>query len=172
MTLDTRIYVKDPTDVRALFRFCQSLLGDPEGMLTEECVEPFNVPTIMNRIGQGLPAWLIVHYGEDGPLTPDWDEKTRYPPEPADGGELDTWAVTVSFDTAYSYRGPNGQGCSDLHAWLVREVTRWCDDRRLSWAWENEFTGEVFTTLDELPRFGCADRGALTAPSGLLADEH
>lgn len=100
MTLDTRVAIHEPMPVREVFAFAQTLLGTPDGVepLTPEgnpawasCAR--RGPFIANPGGIGLPAWLWVHYGADGPLRAFGDEP-----------EMEGWAaIEVSFDTGYSY---------------------------------------------------------------------
>jgi hypothetical protein len=148
MTLSTYIRVLDPTAARPVFDYGRELLGcTDENPWFERDREDARV--ICNRIGQGLPSMLIVKYGHDGPLPADEDEG------------LPAASLSINFDTAYGYRGPQGSECDDLHAWLVREMGKWLDARGLRWMWNNEYTGEWFTGADGLDDFGDAARGAL-----------
>jgi hypothetical protein len=148
MTLSTYVRVLDPTAVRPVFDYGRELLA-----CTDD--NPWKVEdggdgkAMLNVIGQGLPSMLIVQYGHDGPLPADEDEG------------LPAASLSINFDTAYGYKGPQGSGCRDLHAWLVREMGKWLDARGLRWMWQNEFTGDWFTGTDGLDDLGDADRGAL-----------
>jgi hypothetical protein len=172
MTLDTRIYVTDKVDVHELFHHIQGLLTKhddpahraPEDQCSEDAQDNTrrdgNPWTIGNVIDQGLPAWLMVHYRTDGMYrTPEaaseHDEYCNLPgnenfdaDEPECNGTVGyshrpaCWAE-VMLDTPYGYRGPNGEGCGDLHAQLVADIGRWCDERGLSWKWKNEFTDDI-----------------------------
>ena len=175
MTLDTRIFVLDKVDPQETFRFCRELLGatdrhtfsdeqDSTWRKGESFVEPTNPWTISNNPGQGLPAWLMLYYRPDAPLrTPEQaaehDEDCNLPENsiyveewgPCDGGHhrRACW-LTVSFDTAYSYKDERGYGCGDLHAEYVSRLGQWLDAKGVRWEWENEFTGEVHTGYSKL----------------------
>jgi hypothetical protein len=171
MTLDTRIYVLEQVDVPALFRHCQLVLTPydedkrgPDRQLStdgqdetweagEHQVRGHEPWTIENKVGQGLPAWLMLHYRPDGPLRSAEDAAAHN--EDCDEDCTGAWHRTacwaeISYDTAYGYRGTGGMGCGDLHAVLVGEVGRWLDERGIGWSWRNEFTGEVHTGYESL----------------------
>lgn len=134
MTLDTRFRITDPVNAREAFDYARSLI-DAEHAAERPQYGPN--PGWANIAGQGFLAIVDCSYGPDGPLV-DYDD-TDWPEA----------FVEVSFDTAYGYRAANGAGCNDLHAWLVREMGRWCDARRAGWLWQNEFTGEWHGRLGE-----------------------
>ena len=90
---------------------------------------------------------------EDRPEDADADWKCAYCRAPVA-------FVEVSFDTAYSYRAPNGAGCGDLHAALVNALGAWCDQRGLMWWWQNEFTGEWHEGRDGLDELGEGGKAA------------
>lgn len=165
MTLSTKIVLVEPTDPKAVFDFALGLLGravdfEPRWSHTPAGGKGFSNAHYSSECGQGLPAWLWVHYADDAPLTY-WDASDLE----EDGREAPWWnehCVSIDFDTAYGYRGPNGQGCSDLHAWLVQEVGRWLLDRGVEkWVWEQEFTGEWYGPHDDVRALGDPVRGAL-----------
>ena len=138
MTLDTRIYVYDEIDRNAVFAKCQELLGDLPHLTSHD------PGTMANRPGHGLPAWLMLHYGVDGPLRPDveyCDCGDDYACEPR--CSKDPAYLEIMFDTAYSYSDPQGRGCGDLHACYVAKLGRWLDEHGATWAWKNEFMGEI-----------------------------
>ena len=158
MTLDTRIYVHDPIDHKALFDRCNTLIGAVNPVFTDEqdttwrkgesFVEPGSPWTISNKPMQGFAAWLMVYYRPDGALRS--PERAAEHDEDCDtdcngtgwAHRLACWAE-VSIDTAYGYRGDNGEGCGDLHARIVGELGLWLDAQGIGWSWMNEFTGEV-----------------------------
>ena len=116
MTLDTRIGIINPElDTDTVFTFCASLLGADDNYQYERS-ELFG--GIAARGGQGYPAWLIVNDSEPG-------------------------YIEVSFDTAYGYMGPNGESCSDLHAWLIREIARWVPEGTTMF-WLDEYSDTWF----------------------------
>lgn len=159
MTLRTTIIAFRPMPVEPLFRFCQSLLGDPESMAVERyrAGEPYSWSEtifhdnngIENVIDQGLPAILRVEYGADGPLL--FDEEDNTP-----RGAL----ISVSFDTGYGYQS-GGAHCGDLHAFLVMTISRYLEEHGASWAWQEESTGEWFSAVDQLARLGDPILGSL-----------
>lgn len=158
MTLNTRVVIEQPYPAPRVFHHCRQLLGctDAHVWEHERTSKWSRNPRYGNILGQGLPALLWLHYGPDGPLLDDDEDD----PEERQG------FIAVHFDTAYGYArfSPNGAGCEDLHAWLIRELGRWLDERGLTWQWQNEFTGEWHRGSEGLGEFGDADRGALRGP--------
>jgi hypothetical protein len=161
MTLNTSIYVLGQVDHRRLFVECNKLIGAHEGIRFEDRQDgrwqdgehipaPGSPWSIFNEIDQGLCALLDVHYRPDGPLhagTSHWDDcdpGCDYAPH------LQAHWLHVSFDTAYGYRGDNGEGCGDLHARLVAQLGQWLDRQGIGWKWQNEFTGEIHDRYDGL----------------------
>ena len=57
MTLDTRVYLRDPVDYREVFMKCNQLIGAHEGIRFTD-----DNDSIANDPGQGLCAWLIVYH--------------------------------------------------------------------------------------------------------------
>jgi len=157
MTLSTHIRIVDPLSPETVFEFCQSLLGDPTTMKwTHE--EGYSPGTMMyaNKGGQGFAAWLSVTYHPDGPLPRDDGDD-----EPDDRPLA---CIDIDLDTTYGYQAKNGAGCGDLHAWLITQVVDWLGDNRartIKYFWQNEFTGEWFDNLYDLPQLGDARKGAL-----------
>ncbi len=153
MTLNTAIVVKDPVPAFGLFRYCQSLLGDPDRQSWNHVVGQGwgGGSEYENRPGQGLAALLSVTY--DVP-------PGRYN-DPHYCGE-----VTVRFDTAYHFTGRGGAHCGDLHAWLVSRVALWLEARGARYHWVQESTGERFESADpgSLAALGSPKLGALSCP--------
>ena len=130
--------------------------------------------TISNDPDQGLCAWLMVHYRPGTALRAklehdeDCEADCDYP-----GHVLPCWAE-VSFDTAYSYRGPEGSS-GGLHARIVAELGKWLDGQGIPWSWANEFTGEVHEGYEGLTELapGGAEASAwfrdIAAPASLPA---
>jgi hypothetical protein len=175
VTLSTLIAVGKSYPVREILDFARSLIGTPEGTEVatwDKRSEPDGVRWIGNPCGIGLPAWLIVKYGIDGPfplhqhdrfcsveLGGEWnttqEDIDAHAADIATDPQENGWATTVvDFDTSYSYRGDNGESCSDLHARLVFELGQWLDAKGLPWKWHNEYTGEWFDRYDGLESFG------------------
>lgn len=158
MTLDTRVYLHDRADYREVFIKCNQLIGADEGTAFED--KPGN---IWNKPGQGLCALLDVYHGDGAPLVKP-GEHDRYCDGEADDClepcGVPRW-LEVSFDTGYSYEGPDG-GCGDLHARLVAELGHWLDGKGIAWSWCNEFTEEVFRGYDRLTDLGSGGAEAST----------
>ncbi|MEU6674849.1 hypothetical protein [Streptomyces sp. NPDC046925] len=181
MTLDTRVYALDQVDPHEVFRFCRTLLDatsrhafddtqDATYLNGQRLIEPANPWTISNNPGQGLPAWLMLHYRPNVPLrTPEqaaehdpdicnlpgvsWYDATEGPCNGEHSWQRACW-LEVSFDTAYGYSDERGFGCGDLHAEYVSRLGRWLDERDVKWEWKNEFTGEIHTGYSELTELG------------------
>lgn len=170
MTLSTYIIGKDPIAIEPLFRFCQGLLSpDIESQVVKR-TRPGDErhwrrnPVVMNVIGQGLPSMLIIEYGADGPLVLDDPEEETFPEDRdylREQNKHRAGAFSINLDTAYGYRGPNGGGCSDLHAWLVQRIGRYLEERGVAFEWRREFTGEWYSSLDDLHELGDPDKGLL-----------
>lgn len=161
MTLTTHIIVKDPVPVEPLFRFCQSLLGDPETMRVERfrpvAGDPYRPNAVIrNRPGQDLPAWLWVEYGVDGPLV-DVDPEDEWPPG----------AVRVAFDTALGYNADNGASCRDLHAWLVGVVGDYLQMQGIEFFWQDEGSGAWFRSPNDVWTLGDPNLGELPHFEGI-----
>lgn len=167
MTLDTRVYVLDRIDQREVFLKCNQLIGAHEGIEStdrldgtwrdgERITEPGNPWSIGNKIGQGLCALLDISYRPDAPLRTEGQHKEWCDPaeDECSGTYCSPCWLEVSFDTAYGYRGDNGEGCGDLHARLVAELGQWLDGKQVRWQWKNEFTGELHERYDGLAELG------------------
>lgn len=162
MTLNTRIVIEQPMDVRRVFAFVNDLIGgQPHHLDTSdhEWCRP-GERVISNRPGAGLPGWLIVHYGADGPL-PDGCECEDDSDEDEHRSCRPSGAIVISLDTGYGY-SENGAGCSDLHAWVVRETGRWLDAQHVSWLWLDEYEGTWHRGDEHLEAFGNAAIGWLS----------
>jgi hypothetical protein len=144
MTLTTRIRIQTPEPVEAVWAEARRLIGGGDARFEERCWS--GVTTRAHATDQGLPALLWMHWTADGPL-----------PAYGDGPAI----IEVDYDTGYAYQA-NGAGCGDLHAWLVRELGVWLEDRGARFRWQDEFTGEWLDARAGLDRLGDADRGALS----------
>lgn len=185
MTLNTSIAIGKPTNVRELFDFCNTLLEAPADVAWKQgdCDYRVGQKQIMNEPMQGLPAWLWIYYGIGGPMVhvhdkwcevevgpAKWDKTGEAQVTVEQVAEHDAYvsgdptqngwaAIEVTFDTAYGYRGPGGETCSQLHANLIARLGAWLDRRGLPWKWQNEYTSEWFDGYDGLSEFA-SDRGA------------
>jgi hypothetical protein len=124
--------------VKRLHEFVTELVGG--GVDTKRTLETDDqgVHRFTNYPAQGLHAWVTSRWSE-APL-----ETESGPPS----------HVQVSVDTSYGIAGHR-----DLHAWIIKRVTEWCDDLRVEVAWENEFTGEWYTGLADILVLGDPVRG-------------
>jgi hypothetical protein len=161
MTLDTSIRILKPTDVKEIFFFCRELLGCTDAHTWKENDNWCGNRCIRNDGMQGLPAWLIVTYGADGPLNCLQCEYAKDEDEDHHNGPCQDAAIDISFDTGYRYRSANGATASDLHDWLVTQIGRWCDERSLPWIWQNEYTGEWHSEYEGISDLGDHVLGAL-----------
>jgi len=160
MTLATHIVVKDSVPALELFRYCQSLLGDPDRQSWEHRNEGDSSDdwAYGNRPGQGPVALLTVRHGAGRDI--DFFGATS---------ESSRWrgSAMVTFDTGYAFCGPGGANCGDLHAWLVLQVSQWLELRGATYVWQQESTGEWFDSAEPaaLAALGSADLGALCCPT-------
>lgn len=161
MTLSTYIVVRATEDVEQtaekIYQLCRGLLGTPESVEPEREVGVGGVNRIDHRPGIGLPAWLLTSYRPGGPSrVPDGEDWDKYEREARDEDPFDNgWgSIQINFDTAYSYRGPNGEGCSQLHALYITALARSFEELGLDWKWRDEYQGEWYDKLDHVDEFG------------------
>lgn len=171
VTLSTDLYICEPMPARKVFDHALELLK--RGVTFEPTWEHtgagegrgFDNAHYVTNVGQGLPAWLWVHYATDGPLRRYDDDDIGWAREDDPEWSPPWWnlhLLRVNVDTGYAYKTANGAGCADLHAWFVSEMWAWLSDQGTTRAaWTNEFTGEWFDSLTELHHFGDPVRGAL-----------
>lgn len=152
MTLCTNIRVMEPYPVQDVLNACTAIIGAEQPRQSHEAASWAPLMVLMNKPLQGLPAWLIVRYAPDGPMEPEYD------------GDIAGGAFTLAMDTAYSYEGPNRSHCGDLHAWLIQEIGQWLTDHRLTWFWQNEYTGEWFPSSVAPTALGDPEKGRLLQP--------
>jgi hypothetical protein len=162
VTLATRIVVVDPIDPKVVFDRCLELLGrDIEGTpYVDE--KPGSYST---RFGQGLAAWCIVNYAVDGPIhhyTEGFAKELKDDDPEWEPPWYNEHCVDITFDTAYGYKSPSGAGCSDLHAWFIRELAVLFEEKGVKkWVWNQEFTGEWYGPDDPVTHLGTPTRGEL-----------
>lgn len=93
-------------------------------------------------------------WDETGERHHDADEVAEHAASIAADPTENGWAaIEVSFDTAYGYRGENGETCNQLHARYVGQLGAWLDKRGIPWKWKNEYTGEWFDGYEGLAEF-------------------
>lgn len=142
MTLTTSIVLADPTPVEPLFRFCQSLVGDPDSMEWEHTPnDGFGDGAYRNRPGQGLPMLMWLYYGLDGPRRVETYD-----------GQDPPHVIAVHVDNPYG--DPDGP---NKHAWFVRELGRHLDDLGVRWWWQQEFTGTWYEGATSIAELGDPD---------------
>lgn len=178
MTLNTRIYIQDKIGHAEVFAFCQELVAEfdeakrtaSEQVSNDEEWGSYRV--LMNQVGQGLPAWLMLYYRPTGMLNSPEESSEHsencnlpssryYDADEPDCGGTNSYThdpahwLKVSFDTSYGYNNrEKGWGCSDLHSYYITRLGAWLDERKIPWSWQNEFTGKIHTGYDGLKEFG------------------
>jgi len=179
VTLSTKIYVQGEIGALDVFNFLvHQLLEFDEARRDFTDVrttaepdtdwrtkQPTGLWTMETVIGQGLPAWTMVHYRpggeyrtEAGALAHD-TEICNVPgavyydaDEPVcDGSHHDpACRLMVDMDTAYGFHGPGGMGCSALHGVMIVRLGTMLAERGVPWQWRNEYTGELHSGFDGL----------------------
>jgi hypothetical protein len=157
----TKVGLRGDVDARDLFLWINThLLNAESPLFVEHGPSVSGDCSFRNRPGQGFSAWLDVTHrnGEEIVYLPEdttgWDQDDiDYHSEYPTGVR-----AMASFDTAYGYRGPNGEGCSMLHAaFIAALIERYASPRGLSVVWQNEFTGEWHEGTDGLNEFAGQD---------------
>lgn len=188
MTLDTTVAIGGgAVNAREVFDLARAMVNTPADV--EPAADPVKfgpdhgVKRLANPGGIGADAWLITYYGADGPIPAHacsescylddiedlvadglpatsercMDARSREEGNPEHSG----WAsMVLSFDTAYGHKGPNGEGCADLHRKYIEVLHVYAQRKGLQLKWQNEFTGEWFDGLDGLDAFGRANDDA------------
>lgn len=155
MTLHTRVLVTSPgIDPRETFIQMRRIIGASEQYSAWESpqLDSDNEyrrtmdPGFHMDMGQGLPALMWVDHW-NGALSPAhehdqwclrWDDNG-----PVEGSEPECTPeprgfIEINYDTAYGYRAENNASCSDLHAWITREIGAWLDAQGATWEWYDE----------------------------------
>lgn len=142
MTLSTLVGFQGQVDPEELHAWVNThLLNEPDAIIDRLWSQE---NTIANRGWQGFNAWVITHHN-NGELFI-WDV---YDDE--DGATGPDVHAYVDFDTAYGYRGPDGEDCNTLHAtYIVRLFNEFATPRGLKLFWQNEYTGEWFEGITRL----------------------
>ena len=159
MTLATHIAVTKPVPAEDLYKLVDDMVRSPG---RAESIAYRAPGKIHNRIGQGNASMLDIEFAADGEsitaVAPLHDE---YRAELAEDGVIwdDVWEgwyppvdyfATIGLDTAYGYRGPNGQTCSMLHGSIIIAVFQFALGHGAGIVWRNEFTGTWHDGLDGL----------------------
>lgn len=176
MTDDTAIYIEDEIGPLDVFNYLIHQLvefqePDSNGPRTFDAVrtkaevdtdwhtkKPLDTWTMETVIGQGMPAWLMVHYRPGGAYrtteqaaehdedicnlpTSSWTDEDS---EMCDGTDhAPACHLQVSMDTAYGFHGPNGMRCDHLHGVILARLTEWLGAQGVAWKWKNEYTGDI-----------------------------
>lgn len=169
MTLNTSFYITTPgIDPHTVWNALLDMV-EPEDFpisreeytetkhITHEAWGPTGVIRTNTRVGIGLNAWCFMYHNEDGseiflspeetddPSLVDWDNDIFYQPRAY---------IRLAFDTAYGYRGPNDEGCSDLHGRIVTYLAGIVTALGGEYIWKDEYTGKWYTDLSHVPDFG------------------
>ena len=169
MTLDTRVLLHswtDPVELHTWFNKEVLRVADREPIF-------LTTPTsIRNQLGQGFDAIFDVDWNEDRKPY-DWlpyhgisleaargwnvteaEARADYERDVKRYSAWPTGVIMISWDTAYGYRGENGEGCSELHAkFITRLAAEFLAPRGIGFHWQNEFTGEWNEGLSGLTEF-------------------
>jgi hypothetical protein len=156
MTLSTDVYIQGPVDLNALKYVVQAALAEFDEYGRTPDQQAWNddstelSPSWSTKVGQGLPAWTYIHFAhlaaEGAWVQPD--------DETDDGYFTPKHFARIDFDTAYGYRGENGETCSTLHVQLMTRVGKWLDEQSVPWKWRDEFTGKIHAAYDSFDTFG------------------
>ncbi|UKD50800.1 hypothetical protein L3Q65_00460 (plasmid) [Amycolatopsis sp. FU40] len=173
--LDLSIAIGKPVDELALLRECRRLLGTPDSVppiksRTESPLYPNGHARIAHPVFWDFPAALAISWGIDGPMI----ELPREDATDAHRRSLKADPVTNGWAAAEVQLKPfvgwpeiarsDARDC-DLGAWLIRELGRWLDGKRLPWQWEANGASVYIpysTGSAKLALLGDASVGAVT----------
>lgn len=173
MTLNTQVAFLDPIEPTTAFQWALEAVciaaQEPERIATaivdppSESYRGNSIEVIRTQCGQGLPAWTDVTYRTGGALYPedvydsyecDGEDDACKAEDCADGYHryLDERAchLMLSWDTAYSYSGPDGMSCTALHAIALVYVAYKAENAGIRMTWKNEYTGQWHNCADGL----------------------
>lgn len=192
MTLHSQLAVTTPgIDPKEAFGLLLDLVGatDEQKALAEETVKPDGSASLWMPMGLGLNALCWMDYRTDGELitmdgeeTTDFDEieRARLHNEKIEeeDGDYEDYIylsykprsyIVLHFDTAYSYKAPNGAECGDLHAWIIRELGSWLSEKGAEFSWYDE-SGYGWDEEREHKRDEWLGRERITEEWGTLGD--
>ncbi len=161
MTLHTRVAIVGDITGGDAFKLALEAIchagGEADRIATAQISEPrtnsSGICTIGTVIGQGLPGITDCDFRVNGPLYSEDEYYERDEDDPADyEPSLATPACTVeiSWDTTYGYRGPDGIGCSGLHARAISYVAGHIAKLGLTLHWFNEYECTWYSGVDDL----------------------
>lgn len=166
MTLNTRFAITSQVDPWDVFMQARTIVGadcaSPSAQYVESgdamgdwTADGHHPQTYRMVPDQGFDALLRVTHAHDHTTLSIWGHPTDTDPIRPPGT-----VVEVSWDTPYGFRDGRGWSCNDLHASYVRNLGLWCEARDLTYAWQNEYTGDWFEdwrlARDELEASGMA----------------
>lgn len=149
-------------DVRKVYELCRPIVQTPDAAepMTTAAWRPGR-QRLSNPIGIGALACLDVEYSPDGPCSHVCDDrclinhKVCERGDPDDDPDENGWSAAIVYlDTAYGYRGPGGDRCGDVHAYLIREIGRALDGWGRPWQWFDYDHCEWHTRFDGLHILG------------------
>ncbi len=143
MTLATHLYISVPVNPQIVFLRARDVIGIP-------AEHPFSIEPESGlgwRDGEwirshpgGFRSALDVSHNHGALLTEDCGEWCDQPCDHHAGKPLAY--VDMRLDTAYGYRGPNGESCDDVHREVVGRLGEWLDEQGIPWWSNDEYTGE------------------------------
>lgn len=160
MSLETKIFLMEKTDIKELFDFCNGLLGaeNPKFKATRSAAEgEFGYLTYRNDIDQGLKAALMVQTHEARDVNPEdyFDDLYEEDYEDCDDPEPTllepACAMLVTFDTTFGYRDEFG-GANNLHGRYIIALHDWLASKNIRIKWREEYTREIHDGLDNIDR--------------------
>lgn len=167
MTLNTRFYITtDGIDPGTVWNALLDMVEPEDFQRTrEDYTEVSDAPSwgpkgairTNTKVGIGLNAWCFMHHNTDGSEIPlDDDETSDIDREDLEVGQffVPQSFIRLAFDTVYGYRGPNNEGCSDLHGRIVTRLAEIVTSMGGEYAWHDEYEGKWYTDLDHIPDFG------------------
>lgn len=170
MTLNTKFYITtDGIDPHTVWNALLDMVEPADTLLDRNLyTEVSDAPSwgpkgairTNTKVGIGLNAWCFMWHNTDGSaITLDRDQTDDERKADPDDDYAYVYYVPKSyirlaFDTAYGYRGPHDEGCSDLHGRIVTYLAGIVTVLGGEYAWQDEYTGEWFTDLSHVPYFG------------------
>lgn len=172
MTLDTTLVLHewtDPIKLHTWFNANVLRVADKNPIIHQTAT------SIGNALGQGFDAIFDIDWREDhGPII--WfdpveelkgmeDYYAEYPDAMAETTEMyakyPSGLIKIDWDTSYGYTGPGGIGCTELHAsFIIRLAKEYLEPRGITFAWQNEYSGEWHEGLTGFEDFGQHGRDA------------
>lgn len=165
MTLNTRVAIVQEIDPQAAFRLALDAIciaaGEADRIATAQVRGPSvhenGTASVGTVLGQGLPGIVDCDYRIGGPLhAEDYYDRTYL--DPGETATLDTPAcwVEIGWDTAYSFAGANGIGCSDLHSIAITLVHKALAERGIDIHWYNEYDSTWNSGIEKLDTLSAA----------------